>query len=404
VNKIAVITRFELKSVFARRMFWITTGLLPAVGVIVILVGRLVASLANTEPSLVGYVDQWGKLPAEAPAGLHLQAYIDPDQARRDLLDKDIEAYYVIPSDYVQTGNILRFKRASSGIFSEGDGVPALLNSLLVQALVADQVSSDIAARIQVPAVIETVRLDDQGAVAPEDRDELSRFLVPYLFSILLLVSIGMTSGFLVQSITEEKQTRTIEVLFSSVSPTTLMAGKILGLGLAGIVQIVIWLVAAWLLATLAGSVLPLPGDLSISPETLLLGGLFFLLGYFFYAALIVGVGAISTSPQEGGQMGGFATFAAALPLILISVIINEPNGTLARVFTFIPFTTPVTVMLRTSATSVSWGDVAGGAVVLVAAAVGATILSARVFRAFLLLYGRRPRLGEIWRALRSAG
>ncbi|MDA1188585.1 MAG: ABC transporter permease [Chloroflexi bacterium] len=404
MNKIAVIFQFELRAVMSRRMFWITTALLPAVGVVVILVGRLIAAVADDDPSLVGYVDQWGKLPMEIPAEIPLEPYVDLEKAKTDLLDGIIEAYYVVPPDYVETGSIVRYKRSSSAIFSEDNFAPAILNTLLIQALVADEVPPDVAVRVQAPAFVHTVRFDSGGEIAPEERDELSRFLVPYLFSIMLLVAIGMTSGFLVQSITEEKQTRTIEVLFSSVSPTTLMSGKILGLGAAGIVQIAIWLTAAWLLATLASSVLPLPSDIVIAPESLALGALFFILGYFLYAALLVGVGAIATSPQEGGQVGGFATFAAAIPLVLISLIINEPNGVLARIFTFVPITAPVTVMLRMSATTIPWWDILGSAVVLVVAATGATLLSARAFRTFLLLYGRRPGLREIWRTMRSAG
>jgi ABC-2 type transport system permease protein len=404
VNKAAVVFQFELRAVLSRRVFWVTTALLPAVGILIIVVGRIVASAASDDTKHVGYVDHWGRLPAEMPRESPLRSYPDEVTAKTALLARQIEAYYIVPADYVGTGVILRYKLASSAIFSEGEAAPSTLSTLLVQALVADQVSPDVAARVQKPAVVETVRLDTDGGVVPEERDELTRFLVPYILSILLLVSIGMTSGLLVQGIAEEKQTRTIEILLSSVSSSALMVGKILGLGAAGVIQILVWLISLWVLASAAGSALSLPSEINISPATLGLGALFFLLGYFFFATILVGVGAISTSPQEVGQIGGFVTFSAAIPLILTSVVTNEPNGLAARVLTYVPFTAPGTVMLRMSAVSIPWFDILAGAAILALSIFAAMLLSARVFRTFLLLYGRKPSLSEIWRALRNAG
>ncbi len=130
----------------------------------------------------------------------------------------------------------------------------------------------------------------------------------------------------------------------------------------------------------------------------------YFLLGYFFFASVLAGVGAMATTPQESSQLGTFVTLPAAVPFFILSFIIGEPNGTIARVLTFIPLTAPLTAMLRLSAATPPWPDLLGGAVVLVASTVAVIFLSARVFRAFVLLYGRRPGLAEFWRALRASG
>ena len=181
--------------------------------------------------------------------------------------------------------------RLLGGIF-EGRGVPGALRSLLLQALVEDEVSPEIAARVQAPALLESVRLTPEGEVAPEERDEVSRFLIPYGFTLLLGFSLVFTSSFLAQSVTEEKQSRTLEVLLSSVSPFTLMAGNILGLGAAGLLQILVWLISARLLLLIADASLPLPDDLTIDPVMLALAALFFVLAYLFFGTVVAGVSA----------------------------------------------------------------------------------------------------------------
>ena len=135
----------------------------------------------------------------------------------------------------------------------------------------------------------------------------------------------------------------------------------------------------------------------------LVLGVVFFLLAYLFYGTPMAGLGALTTSPQEGSQLAGLITVLAIIPLLFIAPIIDEPNGALARVLTIVPFTSPLTVVLRLSATAVPWAEIALGGALLALSSLGVLFLSARVFRAFLLLYGRRPGLREIWRALRTA-
>ena len=251
------------------------------------------------------------------------------------------------------------------------------------------------------PVLFERVRLTPEGEVAPEEGDKLSRFLIPYGFALLLGFSIVFTSQLLAESVTEEKQSRTMEVLLSSVSPGTLMAGKILGLGAAGLLQILVWLISARFLLFIADISLPLPADLTIDPVMLALAAFFFGLAYLFFGTIVAGVSAMASSPQEGTQIAGFVVMFGFLPTaFLMPVLTNDPNGTLARVFTLIPVTSSMTVMVRLAAATTLWLDIVAGALLLVVATLGVLFLASRVFRASLLLRGTRPGLGEILRAL----
>ena len=225
MNKLITILLFEFLSTVRRRLFLIMVAAFPVLALALILVVSVLRAVgAEDEPGdpgkVRGYVDQWGRLPAELPPDAPLRPYGNPEDALSALLDKQIKSYFVIPADYVQTGVVQGYATKPRSIF-EGSGEGRALRSLLLQALVEDEVSTKIAARVQAPVLLEAIRLTPEGEVAPEERDELQRFLIPYLFMFLLFFSLVLTSSFLAQSVTEEKQSRTLEVLLSSVSPFT---------------------------------------------------------------------------------------------------------------------------------------------------------------------------------------
>ena len=407
MSKILAVFLFEFRSTLRRRSFQISTAAFPLVIITVILVVTILSTInagADEESTLLGYVDRWGKLPTQSPAGSRMVPYSSEEAARSALLDEDIEAYFVIPADYVETGLVQEYSTSESSIFN-ANAESAVLKILLVQALVEGHVPESVADRLQSPLRIERARLTAEGDAALKERDTFSRFLLPYIFGLMLLMSIFMTSGLLVQAIAEEKQSRTVEILLSSVSAFTLITGKVLGLGAAGLLQIIIWLLTARVLIFAGESLVPLPLEnaIVIEPAVMVLILLFFILGYLFFATLLAAIGAMATTPHEGGQMSAIVIVPGVVPYMLLAVIINEPDGHIARILTFIPITAPITAMLRLSASTIPWADFGVSLLILVFSIGGGLYLSARVFRAFLLLYGRRPGLREIWRALRTA-
>ena len=241
-----------------------------------------------------------------------MRPYGGEQDALSALLDEQIKSYFVIPANYVQTGVVQEYSTRPRGIF-EGSGERRALRSLLLQALVEDEVSPGIAARVQAPVLLESVRLTPAGEVAPEERGEAARFLIPYVSALLLGMSLIFTSQFLAQSVTAEKQSRTMEVLLSSVSPFKLMAGKILGLGAAGLLQILVWLISARVLLLIAEVSLPIPADLTIDPVMLALAAFFFVLAYLFFGTIVAGLSAMASSSQGGGdQRGGLVCLNSA--------------------------------------------------------------------------------------------
>jgi ABC-2 type transport system permease protein len=192
-------------------------------------------------------------------------------------------------------------------------------------------------------------------------------------------------------------------VLLSSVSPRQLIVGKVLGMGAAGLIQILIWVVSAPLILKMASvSIGGFLSTLQITPLFLLLFVVYFILGYLIFAIIFVAVGAVTTSAREGQQFAPIFTLAAVAPLWFSSAIIFFPNNPAFVVMTIFPLTAPVTLMMRLGATEVPAWQIILSVIVLVGTVIGGLFLTAKIVRTFLLMYGKRPSLGQIFRAVRN--
>lgn len=134
-----------------------------------------------------------------------------------------------------------------------------------------------------------------------------------------------------------------------------------------------------------------------------LLGLLYFILGYLFFATLMAGLGAVTTTAREGQQISGIFVVPAIVPFYLWPLVVSNPEGWVSRLLSHIPLTAPITVMVRLAVASIPPWEVALSSLILLGSVMVAMWLTAKLFRTYLLMYGKRPGLVEIWRALRRA-
>jgi len=230
----------------------------------------------------------------------------------------------------------------------------------------------------------------------------LAKLAVPFIFVILLFVSLMMSAGYLLQGTAAEKENRVVEVLLCSAKPDELLSGKLLGLGAAGSVQVTIWFGMVLVAGVTGVAALGLAG-VEIPWLSLSLCLPFFGAGYLFLRSLMLGTGSLGSNIKESQQFSIIWTLATLLPVAFLQVLLNDPHGTLGRVLTWIPFTSPLTVILRTAvdAPGIAWWEIAGAFTVLLVGTWFAIRLGARLFRIGLLLTGTRPKLREILRQAR---
>jgi ABC-2 type transport system permease protein len=232
----------------------------------------------------------------------------------------------------------------------------------------------------------------------------IANIIVPGVFALLLGLSLMLGATSLINGLGEEKESRLIQVLFSSVSVRQLLVGKVLALGLAGLLQVLVWLLSTPLILGLASawfggfmSRVRIPGNF------LLLGIVYFVLGYLLFAVLSIGVGAISASAKEANSLALFYTLGSFVPLWLSSLNMFFPNSWIWAALTIFPVTGPIMTMLRLGTSVVPTWQIIVSIAVLVLSIVAGLFLSIKIFRMHMLMYGKRPGLKQLVQSLREA-
>jgi ABC-2 type transport system permease protein len=322
-------------------------------------------------------------------------AELRPDLDRR-VKDGALFAYVVVrpsafetrdgpPTEY-RTGNLFDFKVQ--------EHVRADLRDLVHERVIASSGISKEAAAL----LTRTLPFSTESVKAEGKAGTVAVTLMPFVFTLLLFVTIVSVSQMLITSTLEEKSTRVVEVLLSSVSPFQLMAGKILGTCAVGLTLMTIWAGAG-----LTG--LALNGIHLFEPGQLMLCLAYYLLGFLLIASLMVAVGSACNTLKEAQNLLSPVMVVLTLPLLFWLAVSRNPQGTLATVLSMIPLFTPFLMMMRVASTPPPPPlEIAASLVILGLSAWLAMRLAARVFRVGVLMYGKPPSLRELWRWVRVQG
>ncbi len=398
MRKIWLIARREYLFNFRRRSFLFTVFGVPAFTLVMMFV--IFAVSENTlgqagTLGTIGYVDHAGFLAEPVQKPEEYRAFPDEDAAREALLAGEIGAYFVINEDYLTTGRVDAY--AGDGI-PEGveDQLQEFLNANLVRLLPPD---------VPVERLLDPMELTIVDMQTGSELDNAAalggKIMTPFILALVFLMAINTTSQFLMSSVVEEKESRMMEVLVTSTTPLEILWGKVLGMGGLGLTQVVIWGAAGALLLTFGEQSEFLSG-ITFPPDLIVLGAIYFILGYFLFGAIMAGIGAAVTAEQEGRQFAGILTLIAVLPMMLAFNLLQEPNGALSMIMSFVPLTAPMTMIIRLSLTVVPAWEVIVSIGLMVLGVLGAVWLSARVFRLGMLMYGKRLSVREIVAALRQ--
>lgn len=405
MSPLLIIARHELLHAVRRRSFLLIAFGLPLIaGAIAIVLSLAAGSPEDAAAQFAipegptgpqGYVDHAGVI-ATIPESLEgaFVPFAGEAEARRAVAERRIDGYFVVPADFIETGDLHYYDRQFNPLGAEG-------RTLAFRYAITLNLAGDpeLASLLWEPAQLQSISLE---AREPADTGGMASFWLPYAILMILFISLSMATGWLLQSVTNEKDTRMLEIMLSSVHPRDMLMGKTIGLGLAGLAQVAIWLVTASLLLRLSGRALSVPEGLDIGAGTVIWGIVFFLLGYAIYASLIAGLGALAPSLREASS----ATFLVYVPLIVplwfINAIISQPNSLLSVVLSLVPFTAPVAMIGRLVRVSPPAWQMALAVVLMLATAYLTVHLAARLFRAQTLLSGQPLSLARLGEALRS--
>lgn len=237
-------------------------------------------------------------------------------------------------------------------------------------------------------------------------------FLLAYVMSFMLYFALLLYGIQVMSSVVEEKTSRIMEVLVSSLTPFQMLLGKVVGVGLVALLQIAIWAGTAMVLTTFGGTIatmfgasaatvsdLPLP---AVSPDMLVVFLLFFSLGFLFFAAAYAAVGSMCSTVQETQQSHTPITLLIAAGLFCMFALLSEPAGTLARTLSLVPFVAPFVTPVRYSFAPLPWTELLASTVAMVLGILAVIWIAARIYRVGILSYGKKASFREVVRWVRE--
>jgi ABC-2 type transport system permease protein len=402
MNKTLLVFKHEFRQTVRRIGFIILAVALPLLGLLGIGIYKLVAGAVKptTQITTIGYVDQVGDFGQFSLQGnINFVPFDSQDMATQALVAREIKEFFVIPADFVASGMLQRYTTQRE--LQAPESTLTAMKNFISSNLLAGKVPYEVTLRIEAPLSVSTTTLTSSGAVAAQ-QGGYENFLVPGIFALLLGLALVFTSIYVLRSLSEEKENRLMEILLSSVSPRQLLTGKVLGRGAAGFVQIIIWLISIPLLLRLASSSIGgLFSRISLPAGFYVLAVVYFILGYLFFAVISAAIAAVSSSVQEAQGMSTIYTLFNFVPFWFLSLLLLAPNSPVWTVFSIFPLTAPVSVILRLGLTTVPTWQLAASIAVLILSIIGGLLLSARLLRAYVLMYGKRPAFGQIMRILR---
>ena len=327
--------------------------------------------------------------------------------ATRDIRSKQIKGYLVLDSATLE-GRGSRYAGLNATALADmrriENAVSRELIGLELTRAGISTVEADRVKRLRGGLRTERVSLTGRGGSARVN------IMFASIVGILLYMTILMYGQNVLRGVIEEKQSRVAEVVVSSVRPTTLLAGKVLGVGAVGLTQMTIWLLATIvmmryrvpLMRVFGLDAVPIPMP-SVSVSQLVILLVFFLLGYTLYSALFAAVGAMVSSEQEAQQAQMPVVLMLVVSIMFLQPVLLEPDGQLAMTLGLLPISSPIMMPLRMSTVDVPSWEVGLSILALIAGCYLAVYFAATVYRTGLLMHGKRVTFREVFRWIKAA-
>lgn len=404
--KTSLVLKYEFRKTFLSRSFLATLFLVPIVGFAVLLIVNNIqsknqASASLTElaldvaaPGTQGFVDQSGLI-AAVPAELSDAFLQYPDFASVSAaLEKgEIASFFIITPDFMTSGTVEVYRpdfNPIGGMESTGD-LTLLINANLLRD------DPQVLERIQEPYDLSVHYLNEPVGTGIDTNLVLS---LPYIITILFYFFVLGSASLLLSSVTKEKENRTIEILMTSVTPLQMLTGKIVALGLTGLLQTIVWMGAGWLMLQYTNRGAAAAQVIQVPASILIWGAVFFILGYAIYASLMAGIGALVSNLKESSTATVLVMIPLMIPLMLVGALLEKPNSAISLGLSLFPLTSPVAMMTRLSAVDLPLWQPVLAALLQALTAILIVRAVAGMFRAQNLLAGGEFKPGMFFRAL----
>lgn len=329
------------------------------------------------------------------------------DEVRRELnalaVDDKIDAYLLIPDTVDDANQTFEFRSRKAGDFVANDTLRDALNEAVRSQRLADaNIDESLLADISRDVRIESKSINERG----EEKDSDMLFIASLIIGMMIYLTLTIYGQVIMGAVVEEKETRIAEILFSSATPFSLLFGKLVGVGLAGLTQLSIWvgsLAAIIAFLSTQADMGPIMGSVpDISALMVFYFFIYFLVGYFIYASIFALIGAMVTTVQEGGQFAFPPIMIMLIGFYFCFAVIRDPNSDLSFWVSIAPLFAPLTMPVRILAETPPFWQIALSMLLNCLTIAGLVWLAARVYRVGMLMYGKRATIPEVLKWIRQ--
>jgi len=406
MSRLRHVIRHEFRLTAANKTFVILTILGPflifAVTVLPSLLTQSPGAVASGKPLAL-----FGAPPAVEQAlaaafsgmGIEVERVDDAAAAKDSVLDGSRIAFLSLEAGWPDSGKAVWYSKSGAEIALYSAASAVLEAAAREARIVESGVDPALVAKVLSPPSFEVIKLDKGGVEKAGGNNAFVEVLLTALVFVMLIYMTVLLYGQMIgRSVVTEKTSKTVEIMLSSVKSRDLMFGKILGLGLASLLQYAVWISMVFLLKRLVGPLLGLSLPVVISTDNLVWLVVFFILAFFLYSSAYAALGAASEDEQHLGQMAWPLIMFLIVPLVMISTLVTNPDSTLVVVLSLFPLTSPLVMFVRVLVSSPPVWQLVLCIALLVATVAGTAILAAKIFRVGILMTGKRPTLKEVLR------
>jgi ABC-2 type transport system permease protein len=408
MHRLLAVTKREFKAAAANKTFVIMTILGP----FFILAVTILPTLLTNNPRAMGSSKPIAIYAANAEAGSFLEETLtaqnlpliraeNPQSAKELVLAGELAGFVEVPAAW-PTEEARYFTKTGTEATVFGS-VEAILASYATQLRISEAgLSVEQATAFLTKPAFRVIKLGaDQSEETKTQDDFLGVLLTALTFVMLIYMTVLLYGQMIGRSVVQEKSYKTVEIMLSSLSSRDLMFGKILGLGLASLLQYTIWIGMGVLMITIIGPAFDLSLPATVSVDNFIWLVVFFLLAFFLYAAAYAVLGAAAEDEHHLGQLAWPLILFLIIPMVLISTMVMNPDSPVVMILSFFPLTSPIVMLVRVLVASPAWWELALCIGLLVVTIYTTTILGAKIFRVGILMSGKRYKLTEILRWVR---
>ena len=437
MSNVSIIIQREFNERVRKKSFIITTILMPVLMIVLMIAPALIMEYSRGEQKTIAVIDDSGLVAPQLQSNEELRfepTDLTTEEARRSLTDRFGVLY--IGSDILENpSNVKLYANASSSLSIESNITGQIEDILEAEKLKAYHIDNlqQILDEVKTTVTLQTFRNDKSQEAESQAQSSTVATAAGYILGFVLYMFLLIYGSMVMQSVIEEKNNRVLEVVVSSVRPFDLMLGKILGVALVAVVQVLIWGV---LIFAVGAIVLPqlMPAEMMAGvqamqqgmPDAAAMGDmdpemlqavaavtdtgyilkifvcllLFVFGGYLLYSAMFAAVGSAVDNVQDASQLQMPVTLPIILALLMMLAVIKDPNSSLAFWFSIIPFTSPVVMMARIPYDIPLW-EIVLSLVILYASFVAMVWFAGKIYRVGIFMYGKKPTLKELLKWVR---